>query len=153
LNLNPEVVRRNFLERALAYYADFATDHTADAESMFEAATALRRVGEIGRKIGHSKSSEAGYREAINLLEELIRMRSGEKTYRVEAIKCYDTLGLTLSDQGDHASGEDSLRSGINHAETLATAFPEANHLRLLVRLYCNASLPLRRQGRVVETE
>ena len=37
-NLDPKTIRRNLLERALAYYADFGTDHTADAESMFEAA-------------------------------------------------------------------------------------------------------------------
>ena len=76
-----------------------------------------------------------GYQEAINLVEELIRMSPGEETYRAEVIKCYEALGLTLSDQGDHASGEEALRTGISHAETLTAASLKPKHLRLLSRV------------------
>src|SRR5262249_23130138 len=117
------------------------------------AATALHRVGEIGRKIGHSWASEDGYRRAVKLLEELIEIRPAEEAYRVLAINCYESLGFTLTDFGDHVSGEEAFRTGIKHAETLTTAFPKAEHFRLLSRLYANLCLPLERQGRLVEAE
>src|SRR5262249_21993617 len=134
-----EKVRRDFLEKALAYYRDFAVRSEADPGARHEAAKALLRVGDIERQLGHYPEAEDAYRRAIPLLDALTGHHPGEPSYREGLVTCYERLGFTLSDTGRLGEGERSYRQGLALAERLAADFPqEPRHQRRVAALCTN---------------
>ena len=52
-------VRRDFLEKALGYYRDFATERESDPTAQYDAAKALDRIALIHRQLGHHAEAES----------------------------------------------------------------------------------------------
>jgi serine/threonine protein kinase/tetratricopeptide (TPR) repeat protein len=149
-----EKVRRDFLEKALAYYRDFAVRPEADAVARHEAAKALLRVGDIERQLGHYPEAESAYRQAVPLLDDLAGHHPEEPSYRENLVTCYERLGFTLSDTGRLGEGERSYRQGLALAERLAADFPqELRYQRLVATLCINLGTLLHKSGRLQELE
>jgi serine/threonine protein kinase/tetratricopeptide (TPR) repeat protein len=147
-------VRREFLERALAYYRDFAVENEADPESRREAAQALRRIANIERQLGHYPESEAAYRQAIPLLEDLADHHPDEPIYRDDLVFCFERLGFALSDTGRLREGESAFRTGLRLAERLAVDFPrQPRYQRRVSELCTNLSTLLYKSGQIQEVE
>jgi serine/threonine protein kinase len=60
----------DFLQRALGYYQEFARGDVADTETVHEASRALRRIGEIQKRLGRYDAAETAFGRALALLEE-----------------------------------------------------------------------------------
>jgi eukaryotic-like serine/threonine-protein kinase len=149
-----ELVRRDFFEKALVHYRDFASGPDTDPLTRHEAAKALQRIGDIERKLGRYPEAGIAYRQAIALMEELVTRRSAGPTCRDDLAACYECLGFTLSDTGRLLEAEPAFRRGVALAEGLATDLPgEPRHRCTVVRLYNNLGTLLAKLGRLSELE
>ena len=64
-------VQREFLEKALAFYEQFAAEHVESPQARFESAVARSKVGAIRRELGKLDDSERALQQAVKQLEEL----------------------------------------------------------------------------------
>ena len=64
-------LQRDLLQKALAYYQEFAGEQDADPGIRIAAAWAFYRMGDIERRLGRLVESEHGYRQAIRVLESI----------------------------------------------------------------------------------
>src|SRR5262249_51442729 len=82
-----ERVQQQFLEKARHFYEEFARDARADPVARQEAARALRRVGDIDRRLGDLTEAEAAYDKAAGSLAVLYKERpDDERTLEESAI-------------------------------------------------------------------
>jgi tetratricopeptide (TPR) repeat protein len=91
------LVQKQFLEKALAFYQRLATEQSDDPAVRFETAKAQRRVGEIQKKLGQHKEAEASFRQARELLQQLVREKPDEPQYRDWLAQTQSMLGGLLS--------------------------------------------------------
>jgi tetratricopeptide (TPR) repeat protein len=96
-----EQVHRRFLERALAYYEQFAREVGADVAVRREVGKAYRRAGEIRARLGHEAEAEAAFRRGIEIFERLAAGAPGEPEDRRELAACYRGRA-PLSRENDH---------------------------------------------------
>ncbi|MHB1559267.1 MAG: serine/threonine-protein kinase, partial [Isosphaeraceae bacterium] len=68
-----QLIQRDFLLKALAYYQTYATEADPDPSVRGRAGIAAFRVGEIQRTLGHAADAERAYRRAIEVLESIPR--------------------------------------------------------------------------------
>jgi serine/threonine-protein kinase len=68
---NLDTTQNKFLERALAYYETFAGQDESRPEIYLERVRALRRVGEIERKLGRTDEAERSFTRALAELDGL----------------------------------------------------------------------------------
>jgi serine/threonine protein kinase len=66
-----EPLQRDFLQRALTFYEEFAGDGRSDPVVCLEAGRAAVRVADIHGKLGESERAEATYQEALDRLARL----------------------------------------------------------------------------------
>jgi hypothetical protein len=64
-------LRREFLEKAAAYYEEFARTPLADHGTHLEAAHSWLRVGQIGWTLRHNSEAVTAFNRAIELFAEL----------------------------------------------------------------------------------
>jgi serine/threonine protein kinase/tetratricopeptide (TPR) repeat protein len=84
-----ELVQQQFLEKARRFYEEFALDAGADPAARQEAARALRRVGDIDRRLGRLTEAEAAYDEAAAGLAVLCKEQpDDERTLEESALLC-----------------------------------------------------------------
>lgn len=65
-------LQREFLEKALAFYEQFAVARGDDAETRFEAARARCRAGRLQLSLGRMEQARAALRQSIEQLEALV---------------------------------------------------------------------------------
>jgi tetratricopeptide (TPR) repeat protein len=140
-----EKVQREFLEKALTFYQDFARERGAEPAVRLEVAKAYGRVGEIRRTLGQNLESEEAYRHAVDTLEVLVKEAPGQPEYRRDIVFGYTRLGSHLNNMGQVLDSERALRRAVAFGETLVTDFPADNkaqfrlagaHLILGILLY-----------------
>jgi serine/threonine protein kinase/tetratricopeptide (TPR) repeat protein len=90
-----ELVQQQFLEKARRFYEEFARDARADPATRQEAARALRRVGDIDRRLGRLTDAEAAYDEAAVSVAVLYKERPDDaRTLEESALLCTGRGGL-----------------------------------------------------------
>jgi serine/threonine protein kinase/tetratricopeptide (TPR) repeat protein len=145
-----EKVRREFLEKALVHFEEFAVAQDAGPAMRHQAAKAVQRVGEIERRLGHHSASERAYRQAIALLEKLVELRPKEPLYRNDLLTCHETLGFALSDTGRLEEAESHVRCAVAMAEELAESYPDDHRQqRTLIRVLNNLDTVLVKEGKL----
>jgi serine/threonine protein kinase len=77
------------LESVLAFYDRFAEQNATNPRLQFEAAKAHRRVGQVHRRLGRWDKSEAAFRRAAELLEELHAAFPDDQGVRFELVLAY----------------------------------------------------------------
>ena len=117
-------VQKQFLEKALAFYQQLATEESDDPTVRFETAKAQQRAGEIQRKLGQHKEAEASFRQARDLLQQLVREKPDEPSYRDWLAQTQGKLGGLLSFMGRLPEAEQELRSALEIGQALAAQFP-----------------------------
>ena len=149
-----EKVRRNFLEKALVYYQDFAADRDGTPTSLYQAATAYRRVTDICRDLGRQVEAAEAAGKAIDLLQTLAGRFPHQAAYRHELAILYHLLGLFLADIGKLGESERAFHKSFGLFEALCSEFPdEPLYQDHFARAKNNLCMPLERLGRVGETE
>ena len=125
-----EPVQREFLQKALRFYAEFASQTSVDPAVRLETARAYRRVTEIQARLGETTESEHAAREAIQRLQELVDENPSEPVYRQELADCLHKFGVLLGDIGRYAEGEQVQRRALALQEKLAADFPDVTEYR-----------------------
>jgi serine/threonine-protein kinase len=122
-------LRREFLEKALAFYEQFAADGRDDPAAQLEAARARRRVGSLHARLRKVDRAKAEFERSVEQLERLAARFPDRAEYLNELAK-----GLLESD------AEPGIRRAVAIAESLVARYPKdpdhretlANALRAL---------------------
>ena len=117
-------VQKQFLEKALAFYQQLATEQSDDPTVQFETAKAQQRAGEIQSKLGQHKEAEAAFRQARGLLQQLVREKPDEPQYRDWLAQTQGKLGGLLFFTGRLPEAEQELRSALETCQALVAQFP-----------------------------
>jgi eukaryotic-like serine/threonine-protein kinase len=116
--------QKQFLERALAYYQDFARESADDPAGRALLAKARFRVASMLDKLGRYADAEPSYRAAVADWESLSEAFPSVADYRRDLANSYNNLGTLLSRQGNKSGAETAYRMAINLREKLAAQMP-----------------------------
>jgi tetratricopeptide (TPR) repeat protein len=130
-----EPLQREFLEKALQSYTEFAQETSNDPTVRFETARAFRRIAEIQHRLGPSVQAEEAFRQAADRLQSLVDELPGTPAYRAELAATLHKFGVLLGDTGRYGDEEEIHRRALKLEERLAAEHPnEANYRRDLGR-------------------
>ena len=115
---------QEFLEMALGFYEDFATDTGQDEESRAAVANAQRRVGTICAQLGQYADAEAAYRRSRDLFAGLAAELPNKPVYRFELGHTRVALGYLLGMSGQFDEAESEVRQGLELFGKLEADFP-----------------------------
>jgi eukaryotic-like serine/threonine-protein kinase len=126
-------LRKELLQKALAYYQDFIRTERKNSAVRRELAGVYRRVGIITSEIGSKTDALAAFRESRTLYDELLRNRSADRELRTDA--AYADLAMARTEKALGRSG-DALASYQRAESALQKlqkedpgALPVQNHL------------------------
>ncbi|MEX0675726.1 MAG: protein kinase [Pirellulales bacterium] len=75
-------LRKQLLQKALAYYEGFLQDEGDDPDVLAELAATYSRVGNIRNYLGESAEGQAAYRKALEIREKLVRENPAVPEYQ-----------------------------------------------------------------------
>jgi serine/threonine protein kinase/tetratricopeptide (TPR) repeat protein len=101
---------KQFLERTLRYYEEFAADTGQDEESRTGVADAFHRVGVIRERLGQFEDAEATYDRSRELYARLVADFPGSPTYRHRLAGSLKSLGILYRHTGRLPGAETFLR-------------------------------------------
>jgi serine/threonine protein kinase len=132
-------LQREFLEKALAFYEQFAADEGSDPQVRHEAIRALYRVGVIRYSLGRNAEAEAAFRQVVTLGADLLRRYPDRPEFHLVlpegrlklAVLCRETV--RESSEGRTSEAEQELLQASRELASLRTAIPadEAYRQRL----------------------
>lgn len=125
-----EVVQREFLQKALRFYEQFAKEAGSDAATRFERARAYRRVAEIQFRLGARAQAEPAGHRAIDLLEKLSEEFPAVPEYRQELGNTLQNWGALLASAGRNSEREKVIRRALAIQEKLVADFPRVPDYR-----------------------
>jgi eukaryotic-like serine/threonine-protein kinase len=149
-NLQP--LQRDFLQKALEYYEEFAGEEDVEPEVRTAAGWAFYRLGDIQRRLGKLAEGERGYRQAIEALEA-VGGANRPDVERLEALSgSYCGLGELLDETGRVDESKKALARAIGLRQILIAATPDtpANKSVLATR-YEQLGASLGRNGQFKE--
>ena len=145
---NLEPLQREFLEKALRFYAEFAQQQSTDPAVRFETARAYRRVAEIQHRLGQREESEEAFLRAIDQLQALADEFPATPAYRHEQAQALHKLGVNIGDTRSHLEEEKAHRRALVLETQLAAEFPAVPEYRQnLGRGYCFLGRVLRHRA------
>jgi serine/threonine-protein kinase len=119
-----EKLRSKLLERASAFYEEFARSQDRDPEIMAERGRAYYLLGAVRNEMGQSREAEAAYRDGLALFGELAAGQPDDPAYRLELARGHGGLGVVYfdSNKGEEAAKEHSEEVEI--CQALVAAHP-----------------------------
>jgi serine/threonine-protein kinase len=132
-----EKVRREFLEKAVSYYQEFALEDNALPSERYEVATDYRRIAEIQRRLGNRPEAEYAYTKAIEIIDGLMMHHPRDPGLANELIFLRSNLAFVLSDSGRLGEAEREFRTELSIAEKLASDFPDEPKYQRKVAWVC----------------
>ncbi len=146
--------QKQFLEKALASYEEFAADTGRDESVRKGVGDAYLRVGTIRTRLGLYAEAEAAYRRAAEVFAGLVGDFPAVPGYRNDLAVCHNNLGIVLSNTGRVGQAEAAWRDGLVIQKQLVLDFPaEAKCRGELARSHNNLGLHLRENGRPQDAE
>jgi len=132
-NLQP--LQREFLEKALKFYQESASQRSDDPALRFETARSASRVAEILHRLGEREQAAAAGTPALEQLEALVAAYPDVPEYRFELSDVLHKMGLNVGDTIGHAAEYPLQRRAVELEEQLVDEFPEGVEYRQ--RLAC----------------
>jgi tetratricopeptide (TPR) repeat protein len=120
-----EETQRQFLEKALHYYEEFALQLGTEPAVQLEAGEAYLRVGNIQRKLRRHTQAEEAYGRAIAGLNDLVGRFPKEPAYRNELAEAERNLGMLLGDLKRTKEAEEAYGLALALWEKLSRDYPE----------------------------
>jgi serine/threonine protein kinase/tetratricopeptide (TPR) repeat protein len=117
-----EQVRRDLLEKALAFYEDFSKEYTDDPKLRAQTAQAYKMVGDIRHLLGKSELAEQSYESALGLLRPLVDTYPEDQQYRLDLAATYSNLGNLLSESARNDAALKAHEEARRLHETLVNA-------------------------------
>ena len=135
------------LQKALAFYKEFAELNPADAAVGAEVVRAHRRVGDIQRLVGRYPDAERAYAAAIARAEQLSKQPAAEAAYLYELAASHNSLGELRLETGEITLANEELRQAAVLLIELVGRSPLPLYRAELARSYHGLGLVLKQQG------
>ncbi len=150
--LTPE--HRAFLEQALAFYEQFATDTGKDEAGCAGVAAAYFRVGGIQRRLGRMADAEMAYERSRDLYKQMAADFPNVPQYRADLAGSHHDLGSLRRATGQLQEAEVAYREALALKKQLAADFPTVPQYRQRVaRCHSTFGSLLHATGRPQEAE
>ena len=120
-----EAIRRDLLNKALAFHMKFLEDESSDATVRYETAAASHRVGDIYRQLGQLDEAEKYYQGAIERFGQLVKEQPASMQFREGLATDTMELGLVLQLLARNAECEQAFQRALRFFEELAKDFPQ----------------------------
>ncbi len=120
-------VQAEFLQKALAYYEEFAREESNDPEARLRRGLAYKRIGDMQAKLAKHAEAEKAYQSAIEILQPLAEA-SHTPPFTQELARAHHNLGVLFERVGRPVDAEKACRVALSYQETLAmgsTSQPE----------------------------
>jgi hypothetical protein len=148
------VSQKQFLQRALASYEEFARDTGQDEEARAGVAAAYFHVGNIRRQLGQLPEAEAAYRTSQKRYAGLAADFPAVPAYRRQLATSHNNLGILLQTTGRGQKAEGEFRQTLDLQQQLTHDFPAVPQYRQdLARSHNNLGNLLDDTGRGQEAE
>ncbi len=149
-NLQP--LQRDFLQKALEYYQEFASEKDVEPELRTAAGWAFHRLGDVQRRLGKLAEGERGYRQAIAALEAPVEANPPGPERLDPLAGSYSGLGELLDETGRVEESKKALAHAVALRKMLIAATPDtpANKALLATR-YEQLGASLGRNGQLKE--
>jgi eukaryotic-like serine/threonine-protein kinase len=130
-NLQP--LQREFLEKALADYEEFAVQDDADLSLRTDGAWASWRLGAVQHHLGKLVAAEQGYRQAIDKLEAMSAGQPMGRDVLEPLSAAYERMAGLLRETGRTDASNQALWRAIERRRQVILCIPETaeNALRL----------------------
>jgi tetratricopeptide (TPR) repeat protein len=123
-------LQREFLEKALAFYEQFAADEGSDPQVRHETVRALYRVGVIRHSLGRHAEAETAFRQVVALGADLLHRYPDRPAFHLVlpegrlklAALCRETV--SRSPGGRTGEAEQEVLQASRELATLRTAIP-----------------------------
>jgi serine/threonine protein kinase/tetratricopeptide (TPR) repeat protein len=106
-------IQREFLEKALAFYEEFAREQADDPEAQAEVARAASRVGEIRSKLGQSAGALESHRRALETFRSLAAKFPDRPEYQRGVAQGLHDIGDVQKGLARTHEAEESLRQAV----------------------------------------
>jgi serine/threonine protein kinase/tetratricopeptide (TPR) repeat protein len=120
-----EAVRRDLLEKALAFNLNFLEQQQSDTGLRYETAAAFHRVADIYRSLGRLDDADKNYQSAIARFKELSRAQPENEKYRKELAAGTMERGLVLQLLSHDTDSEKTYLEAIDLFDKLGKDFPQ----------------------------
>jgi serine/threonine protein kinase len=87
-------VQKEFLQKALRYYEDFAKDDATDPDVRMKRGIAYLRIGKMESFLGNHRKAAESYDKAVASLEGLVADFPDNRSYRFELARAYSSKGV-----------------------------------------------------------
>jgi serine/threonine-protein kinase len=146
--------QKQFLERALAYYQEFAKESADDQAGRVLLAKARFRVASMLDRLGRNVDAEPYYRDAVAVWKSLCDECPTASEYRRDLAASHNNLGTMLSRQGKKADAATAYNAAIAIREILVRDEPAAaEYQNDLAASYNNLALLHNSMGNKVDAE
>jgi serine/threonine protein kinase/tetratricopeptide (TPR) repeat protein len=125
-----------YLRKVLASYEAITQELGETAEARFLRARGNYRVARLRNLLG--EPDEAGWRQAVVLLEQLAAEFLDVPEYRYELARSQNGLGIELAELGKRVEAETALRRALDLRKRLAGDFPKVAAYRWALAISCN---------------
>jgi serine/threonine protein kinase/Flp pilus assembly protein TadD len=116
-----------FLRKVLGFYDAFTRDLGETAEDRGYRAWGYFLVGRLRAILGETEEAEAAERQAIALLEKLVKELPNDPVYRRVLAYSHGQLGISLYDQGKYEGAEAAYRRSRDLLEELVAEPPHVS--------------------------
>ena len=128
-------VQREFLEKALAFYEQFAAIRRADPEIRRATAMAYHRVGQIRKALGQNQQADHAYQQALAVWQSLVEDFAGQACDRSDLAETLLGRAVLLGHLGRKTEAEKLDHQSLALAEALVAENPiEPLYRNLLVK-------------------
>jgi eukaryotic-like serine/threonine-protein kinase len=118
-------LQRDFLQKALAYYQEFASEKDAGPSIRTSAAWAQYRLGEIECRLGNFRQGEQGYRKAIEAIEAISQGKPVRPELLEPLIGSYAAVGDLCDETGRPDEAKKSHDRSIDLNRKLIESTPD----------------------------
>jgi tetratricopeptide (TPR) repeat protein len=149
-----DVVRRDLLEKALAFHQRALHAQTEDPELRWEAGQAYIHVADIQEQLGRPERAEEAYKQAVALLSKLAQDFSDRPEFRRDLAAAHANRGLALQAVGRNSDAEQAYKAGETILERLGAQYPKDPQYRWdLAEAQNRRGLQAKERNRLAEAE
>ncbi|MFP6752279.1 MAG: serine/threonine-protein kinase [Pirellulaceae bacterium] len=145
-----EPLRRQLLEKALAYYQQFVEQESDNLELLAYLGGAHQRLGDILRELGDFEGAFDEYQQMNKVAQQLVDDDPEDMFNTKYLAMSFNRIGTTLAMDGKHEAAIEAFHKGIAIKEQLVKSHPgESRFADMLSTEYGNLGFAVFRQGEV----
>jgi serine/threonine protein kinase/Flp pilus assembly protein TadD len=143
-----------FLRKVLASYETITQEMGETAEARLVRASGFFKVAYLHGLLGDQPKAEAGYGQAVTLLEQLAVDFPDVAEYNQKLAQAHDKLGVVIAELGKEGEAEAAFRRAITLYQRLAEHFPDEPTYRSELALgYGHLGTLLQRERKYAQAE